>query len=300
MANTVSKTVSDEELNAMIQIESAGKPNARASTSSASGLGQHLNATWLGLVKKYRPEWMKGRDRTAVLNLRFNPSYSIEMLARLAEESRAALGARCTGGDLYLAHFLGVADARDFFRADPNTPSTSLVSEQVVTANRSIFEKNKTAGAIRAWAARKMAQPPSANWVAKFYTGEQPRPAVKPKPELPIDDDVRGRKIEQPLPAEEPEPEVEPADPAPPVTPAPTETQIQPKPREGFFEWVQRKAKTVVGWVSSVVGGGGVLTYFTDWKVMAVVVCGIIVGVTIAYGFWLLAQRKKPKPVDPL
>jgi hypothetical protein len=72
MTNTVSKTVSDETLNCIITIESAGRTNIKAPTSSALGLGQFLNATWLATVRKHRPDLLKGR-RAQVLALRTDP-----------------------------------------------------------------------------------------------------------------------------------------------------------------------------------------------------------------------------------
>lgn len=318
MSNRVSSTISDDVLNRIIQIESAGNPNAKAATSSALGLGQQLNATWLNLVNSNHREWWNGRAKDQVLALRKNPSLNIELLARLTEENARAIGTT-GGGDLYLAHFLGPADAKDLFRANPNTPVSKLVQPQVIAANRSIME-GKTAGDVRAWANRKMSKPPAQDWVGRFYTGKGPDPKriVPQDVPSPVPDDAKGTAIEKPEPPEPPQPpptadddarqdaeqdaedDAAPRDPVPQVTPAPTtETQIQPKPREGFFEWVNRKAKTVVSGISGIISGVGGLAYFTDWKVVAVIVSGLIIGCSIAYAFWLLAQRKKPKPVDP-
>lgn len=306
MSNRVSNGISDDTLNRIIQIESAGNPSIKAATSSATGLGQQINATWLVLVNKYHPEWWNGRTKDQVLALRKNPSLNIELLARLAEENARAVGS-VSGGDLYLAHFLGPADAKDLFRAAPNTPVTSLVSDGVVRANRSIMLNkdgtSKTAADVRAWAARKMSKPAAADWIGKYYTGKGPDPKrVVPKDEpSPVDDNAKGTAIEKPEPPEpprrDPVPEVEPApEPKPPVT----EEQITPKPREGFFDWINRKRKTVAAWFSGIFAGGSFLTYVSDWRVMAVLVGGIIVAGTLVYFFWLLAQRKKPKPVPPL
>lgn len=37
-------------------LDHAGKTNAKAETSSATGLGQFVNATWLDMIKRYRNE----------------------------------------------------------------------------------------------------------------------------------------------------------------------------------------------------------------------------------------------------
>ncbi len=318
MANTVSNTISDDTLNRIIQIESNGVPSAKAATSTATGLGQHLNATWLNLVNKYHKEWWNGRTKDQVLNLRKNPSLSIELLTRLTEENARMVGST-SGGDLYLAHFLGPADAKDLFRAAPNTPVTSLVSDAVVRANRSIMLNkdgtSKTAADVRAWAKRKMSNPAEEDWVRKFYTGKGPDPKrVVPRDEpSPVDEDTKGTAIEKPEPPEprrdpddeqqdiEQDAEEDRRDPVPEVKPAPkvTEEQITPKPREGFFDWINRKRKTVAGWFGGILSGGSFLTYISDWKIALVGVFGLLAAVVLIYLFWLLSQRKKPKPVEP-
>lgn len=303
MSNRVSDTISDDTLNRIIQIESAGNPYIKAQTSSATGLGQQLNATWLTLVNKYRPEWWKGRTKEQVLNLRKNPSLNIEMLARLTEENARIVGST-TGGDLYLAHFLGPADAKDFFRADPATKATSLVSDAVVRANRSIMlnkdGSSKTAGEVRAWAARKMARPPDQNWVNKFYTGKGPDPKrVVPKDEpSPIDDDAKGTPIEKPEPPEprrdptpdddakqdaEQDAEEDRRDPVPEVTPAPDK-------KEGFGGWLGRQWKAISAWVSGLTSTG-ILAYLTDWKVVATFGAIAVALIVVAFFIWKATRK---------
>lgn len=283
MSNRVSRSISDDTLNRIIQIESAGNPNAKAATSSALGLGQQLNATWLNLVNANRPEWWNGRNKQQVLNLRKNPSLNIEMLARLTEENARAVGTT-NGGDLYLAHFLGPADAKDLFRADDDTPVSKLVSQAVIRANRSIME-GKTAGQVRAWAQRKMSQPPKADWIGKFYTGKGPDPArVVPKDEpSPVDDDTKGTPIEKPEPPEPPH-----RDPVPEVTPAEPE---KPKEKESFGGWAKRKWKSITSWGGGGIIGGGVFSYLTDWKVVvALFGCGLI-SAGLIYWIWKRSQK---------
>lgn len=292
MSNRVSNTISDETLNRIIQIESAGNPSIKAQTSSATGLGQQLNATWLNLVNKYHPEWWDGRTKDGVLNLRKNPTLNIELLARLTEENARIVGST-SGGDLYLAHFLGPADAKDFFRADPSTKATSLVSQAVVKANRSIMLNkdgtSKTAGEVRAWAARKMARPPDQNWVNKFYTGKGPDPKrVVPKDEpSPIDEDAKGTPIEKPEP---PEPR---RDPVPEVTPAPpedSEVVIPPEAAGGFFPWLIRVVKSKLAWASSAIGGitfASLMDFITDWRTIVALIALVIV----CYLIWRYGRK---------
>lgn len=281
MSNRVSISISDYTLNRIIQIESAGNPSIKAQTSSATGLGQQLNATWLTLVNKYHPEWWNGRTKDGVLNLRKNPSLNIELLARLTEENSRIVGTT-TGGALYLAHFLGPADAKDLFRADPSTPVSKLVSQAVIRANRSIME-GKTAGQVIAWAQRKMSMPPKQDWIGKFYTGKGPDPKrVVPKDEpSPVDEDTKGTQIEKPEPPEPPR-----RDPVPEVTPAPE------KPKdESFGGLVKRKWKSITSWGGGGLGVGGLFSYLTDWKVVvALFSCGLITA-GIIYLIWRGSQK---------
>lgn len=290
MSNRVSKTVSDDILNRIIQIESAGEPLAEAETSTATGLFQPLESTWLNLVRIHRPEWAQGRTRTQVLDLREDPNLNIILGGCLTEDNQRAIGVDCTPGDLYLAHFLGPADAKDLFKAHPDTPVSALVSQSVINANRQIMQ-GRNAGQVRAWAARKMAQPAHEDWIGKYFTGDgpgdviTPKPAAKPKPtpkpvskpaESPIPDSASGQPVDVPLPPERP-------DPVPQVEPAPEPEKPVKKAKEGFGDWCGRKWRTV----TSTIGGSfslGFLGYLTDWKVLAtLMVGGLIIGLVIYF-----------------
>lgn len=167
MANTVSRTISDETLSRIIQIESAGRPNVKAATSSALGLGQFLNGTWLDVVRRHRPDLMT-KPRAEVLALRTEPKIAIEMLARFTEDNAAALGAGYTDGDLYLAHFAGVGTAKKLLDAPAGHAISRYVSQSAIKANNSILQ-GKTVGQVRDWAAHKMAAAGKTNWVEKYY-----------------------------------------------------------------------------------------------------------------------------------
>lgn len=178
MANTVSRTISDETLSRIIQIESGGKPNAKAGTSSARGLGQFLNATWLAELQQYRPDLFNGPPYDDELALRNDPSISIELLARFTEENARTLGAGYTDGDLYLAHFSGAKVARKLIRAKQDASAATCYDAAAIAANKSILE-GKTVGEVRAWAARRMAASGATNWVRKYWTGSaQPAQAT--------------------------------------------------------------------------------------------------------------------------
>jgi len=188
--HSVSKIISDEALSRIIQIESAGRPTSKAKTSSATGLGQFISATWLATVKKHRPDLMRGRSRAEVLALRTDPRIAIEMLARFTEDNASGLGNGWSDGDLYLAHFLGLGAAKKVFRASPGAAVAGLVGAAAVKANPTIL-RGKTAGEVRAWAERKMASAGGRGWIEKFMGGGEPTASRGPeaadrRPDMPV------------------------------------------------------------------------------------------------------------------
>jgi hypothetical protein len=196
MPHTVSRTLSDDTLNRIIQIESAGRLAAKAPTSSATGLFQFISATWLAVVAKHRPDLLEGRTRAQVLALRTDPTIGIMLGARFTEDNAKALGVGYGDGDLYLAHFLGVTTARKFLRAAPTAPAERLAGPAAVKANRSILA-GKTAGEVRAWAERAMVtrwdKAGRPDWIAEYYAPEGA--------EAPGDDEIgRGVADDEPKP----------------------------------------------------------------------------------------------------
>lgn len=177
MTNTVSQIVSDETLDSIIQIESAGRPTIKAPTSSALGLGQFLNRTWLGTVENHRPDVMKGKSTAQVLAMRTDPSFSIEMLARFTEDNMDVVGRTCSPGDLYLAHFLGAGTAKKVYRSPRNVSAVAVCGPDAARANESIFYQKDgsetSCGQLRDWAASKMAKAGGKGWVKKYYKGEE-------------------------------------------------------------------------------------------------------------------------------
>jgi hypothetical protein len=187
MAHTVSSIISDDTLSAIIHIESGGRPTAKAPTSSASGLGQFINGTWLAVVAKHRPKWATGRSEAELLELnagsvcsRWFARSSVEMLARFTEDNARTLGAGWQPGDLYLAHFAGVGTARMLLRIAPHLPASSVFSPKAIAANHSILS-GKTCGDVRAWAAKKMKQASGRNWIAVHWSGAKPVLPAKEK-----------------------------------------------------------------------------------------------------------------------
>ena len=146
--------------------ESAFNPNAKAPTSSASGLFQFIEQTWLATVKQHGAKhgygqyadlihrgsdgrWrVEGSARNVVLDLRFDPQAASTMAGELTASNAAYLRGR-TGrepgaGDLYAAHFLGPAGAARIMEAMTTRPGASAAAlfPQAAAANRSIFYRD--------------------------------------------------------------------------------------------------------------------------------------------------------------
>jgi len=144
--------------------ESAFKPEARARTSSATGLYQFIDSTWLTAVRQFGArhglareaamidpsgEVANGARRACILGLRKNPdlaaAMAAEMLKRDACYLKTSLEREATDTDLYAAHFLGVRKAAKLAAlatAKPGEPA-ARVFPRAAKANRSIFYQRK-------------------------------------------------------------------------------------------------------------------------------------------------------------
>lgn len=141
----------------IITVESAGNAAARNPLSTATGLGQFIESTWLRMMQSYRPDMARSLSRRELLDLRLNPDLSRQMVRHLAQENEAFLRARghaISPGRLYLAHFLGPAGADQALRADPSATVLQVMGPQVVSANP--FLRGYSIGDLRNWADRKM------------------------------------------------------------------------------------------------------------------------------------------------
>lgn len=153
---------------AQARIESGLDPNARARTSSAAGLYQFIDSTWLRTIDKHGAKHGMGwatdavaggritdpSMRAEVMRLRDNPEAAALMAAELALDNRdglrSALGREPDGSELYLAHFLGLSGAQSFLSAMTADPSqaASLVNPAAARANRGIFFDNGRARSL--------------------------------------------------------------------------------------------------------------------------------------------------------
>jgi len=146
--------------------ESGLNPNAQAQSSSAGGLFQFIDQSWLGAVKMYGAKhglgwasdaisrrsdgsWkVDGSVRQQVMALKNQPEASALMAAEFASDNsqglQAALGRQPRSADLYFAHFLGLEGATKFLKAADARPDASAASlfPREARANRAIFYDN--------------------------------------------------------------------------------------------------------------------------------------------------------------
>lgn len=149
---------------AQAQLESGMQADAKAQTSSATGLYQFIEQTWLGLVKEkgddYGLGWAQNAiskspngqlnvadsaQKTAILALRNDPEISANLAGEFARDNGAYLeqktGRKPESVDLYLAHFLGPAGAAKFLSSMDSDSNASAASAfpRAAQANRNIF-----------------------------------------------------------------------------------------------------------------------------------------------------------------
>jgi hypothetical protein len=159
------KTGSDfEYLLGTAMRESSLKTQAKSATSSATGLFQFIDQTWLGLVKRFGANHGLGQysdairetdnghyavasadTKSAILALRKDPSVASLMAGEAATETKegmeATLGRQVSCGELYAAHFLGQGNACRLIASNASDPSqrADLLFPQAAKANRGIF-----------------------------------------------------------------------------------------------------------------------------------------------------------------
>ncbi len=157
---SASTGASFEYMLATAKMESNFNPKATASTSSARGLYQFIDQTWLGTVKeagsqlgygKYADAISKSSSgtyyindpsmRTAVMKLRDDPDASSTMAAVFSQSNSFKLtgkiGRRPSDSELYMAHFMGVGGAGKLISNAEDNPNAAA-------ANRSIFYEKGT------------------------------------------------------------------------------------------------------------------------------------------------------------
>jgi hypothetical protein len=178
LASTIKQAASSigasfEYLLTTAKMESDFNPTAGASTSSAHGLFQFIDQTWLATVKEagsqfgygnYADQITKSSDgtysvadpavRRSIMKLRDDPTVASAMAAALTQFNSftltGLLGRRPNDGELYMAHFLGVGGAAKLIANAEENPQASAARlfPNAAAANRSIFY-DRTSGRAR-------------------------------------------------------------------------------------------------------------------------------------------------------
>jgi Transglycosylase SLT domain len=153
-----------EYLLATAQVESGLNPTASVASSSAKGLFQFIDQTWLSTLKQAGPALGYGRYadaivqapsgsyavpdpalRQRILALRDDPAANAAMAGAFTQQNAAVLrdriGRSPSEGDLYVAHFFGAAGAAQLINLANQSPSTTAanVFPNAAKANPSIF-----------------------------------------------------------------------------------------------------------------------------------------------------------------
>jgi hypothetical protein len=154
---------------ATAQVESGLNPQAGAATSSARGLFQFIDQTWLATIKQSGAALGYGQYaaaitqtasghyevsdpamRSEILKLRNDPTANAIMAGAFTQANAAVLSAKLgrspSEGELYIAHFMGVGGAARLISsaaADPTGSATSLFPI-AARANTSIFYDRST------------------------------------------------------------------------------------------------------------------------------------------------------------
>ena len=151
------------------KMESDFNPTAGASTSSAHGLFQFIDQTWLATFKEagaqfgysgYADMISKSSDgtysvadpdaRKTIMKLRDDPSVASDMAGALTQlnsfQLTGMIGRRPTDSELYMAHFMGVGGAAKLIgnAEDNGQASAARLFPNAAAANRSIFYDRST------------------------------------------------------------------------------------------------------------------------------------------------------------
>ncbi len=150
-------------LMAVADKESSFSTAVKAQTSSATGLYQFIEQTWLGVIYEFGAKHGLATDakligrsgrqfvvsdsaqRQRILDMRREPYISAllaaEMLKRDTLRLERALGRHLTGGEIYLIHFLGPDAAQTFIETMEETPGVKAAEllPRPAQANRPIF-----------------------------------------------------------------------------------------------------------------------------------------------------------------
>ena len=132
--------------------ESNFNPTVKAKTSSATGLFQFIDSTWMDMIDRHGDKHgiKTDQNRQDLLNLRKDPTIASVMAAEFASDNKSYLE-KTVGGDvgeteLYFAHFMGAGGASAFLnqlKQNPNELAAHIFPKEA-RANRNVFYDSKT------------------------------------------------------------------------------------------------------------------------------------------------------------
>lgn len=142
----------------IIGVESGGNASARNPSSSATGLGQFIESTWISLFEEHFPDRAAGMTDAAILALREDAATSRAMVDLYLQDNAKLLaqaGVAVTDANLYLSHFLGPQGAIGVLR-DIDAQLADTVAAASIAANPSILGGGRTGRDLLAWAQGKV------------------------------------------------------------------------------------------------------------------------------------------------
>jgi hypothetical protein len=194
---------------ATAQVESGLDPQAGASTSSARGLFQFIEQTWLATMKQSGGALGYGRYadaitqtasgryevtdqvvRNEILKLRNDPTANAVMAGAFtstnAAELTQQLGRAPSEGELYIAHFLGSGGAARLIGIAASNPTAKATEffAGAARANPSIF-RDRATGAARSVAQVRDVLVGRYNGPAPARTRPSPQRRPRSRPQLP-------------------------------------------------------------------------------------------------------------------
>ncbi len=127
--------------------ESNFNPTVKAKTSSATGLFQFIESTWIDTINRHGAKHGidTNQSKQDLLNLRKDPEIASVMAAEFAQGNKAYLQ-KTIGGDIgntemYFAHFMGAGGATAFltqYEKNPLATGADLFPKEA-NANRGVF-----------------------------------------------------------------------------------------------------------------------------------------------------------------
>lgn len=185
--------------------ESSLNPAAKAQTSSATGLFQFIESTWLEVMKSEGPrlgyqdfadkiyendgEFFVSNPavRQQILDLRHDPQVSADLAAAFTRRNGDYLlekfGRMPSPGELYIAHFMGPSGAERFFELGLQNPDANAVSAfpRPAAANPTIFYEGGRPRTVRevyeVLVARHGGAPSNAAFEVQQLASQQPLPS---------------------------------------------------------------------------------------------------------------------------